>query len=184
MKTHPPKDVIDILHQGGVIAYPTEAVFGLGCDPENEAAVMRLLQLKQRSIAKGLILIAATWEQVSPYAKPLPEEMLQSALSVSGVTWVFPAASHAPPWITGQYDSIALRVSAHPVVRELCQLFGKPLVSTSANREGLPPARSVQEVMVTLGDHLDAVVVGELGGRLKPTEIRDILTGQVLRPGI
>ncbi len=169
-----------------VIAYPTEAVFGVGCDPDSETAVMRLLELKQRPVEKGLILIAADYEQLKPY---IDDSMLSDAQREAvfskwpgPVTFVFPARASTPRWLTGRFDSLAVRVTDHPLVVELCKAYGKPLVSTSANLTGQPPCRTTAEVVAQFGGAFP-VVVGETGGRLNPSEIRDALTGELFRQG-
>jgi Putative translation factor (SUA5) len=179
-------EAVSHLARGHVIAYATEAVFGLGCDPDNVQAVMRLLNIKQRPIEKGVILIAGSWEQLLPYVDlaRLPEEkLLQAQASWPGpFTWVMPASNTTPKWLTGQFDSIAVRVSAHPQVKELCLAWGKALVSTSANLSGEAPCRSEQDVETQLGGRVDFIVPGEVGGAVNPSEIRDVLTGKLLRP--
>lgn len=179
-------DAVRYLCAGEVIAYATEAVFGLGCDPDNEAAVTRLLAIKQRPREKGLILIAADWEQLRPYVDEarLPEPCLRRVLDSwpGPFTWILPARVHTPTWLTGRHDTLAVRVTDHPQVRQLCREFGKPLVSTSANLAGDPPCRTVQEVSAHLGHLLAFILPGEVGGRLNPSLIRDALTGQVIRP--
>ncbi|MCY1696666.1 L-threonylcarbamoyladenylate synthase type 1 TsaC [Lelliottia sp. SL45] len=177
---------LEVLRKEEVIAYPTEAVFGVGCDPDSELAVTRLLELKQRPVEKGLILIAANFEQLKPY---IDDSMLNkaqrdtiSAAWPGPVTFVFPSLPTTPRWLTGRFDSLAVRVTDHPLVVELCQTFGKPLVSTSANLTGLPPCRTSQEVLAQFGDDFP-VVIGETGGRQNPSEIRDALTGERFRQG-
>lgn len=172
----------DALAHGGVIACPTEAVWGLSCDPLNRAAVLRLLDLKQRDWRKGLILVAADFEQLPLFVElPSNNAMKRATATWPGpATWIFPAAPDAPWWLTGDHDGIAVRVTAHPVLRALCRRLG-PLVSTSANRSGRPPARSVTELRLQLGDDVDAIVPGPLGGLAKPTTIRDVQTGHILR---
>jgi len=177
---------VDVLKNEEVIAYPTEAVFGVGCDPDSEVAVTRLLTLKQRPVEKGLILIAASFEQLKPY---IDDSMLTSAQRETifsswpgPVTFVFPALPTTPRWLTGRFDSLAVRVTDHPLVIELCNRFGKPLVSTSANLTGLPPCRTAEEVSAQFGSEFP-VVIGETGGRLNPSEIRDALTGELFRQG-
>lgn len=176
---------IQHLLQGDLIAYPTEAVYGLGCDPLNESAVLRLLALKKREIAKGLILIAASVEQALPYidiSQIPPDRMQQILASWPGpFTWVFPATELVPAWIRGNHATVAMRVTAHPVATALCMEFGRPLVSTSANVAAYPPARSKQEVADMFPDGLACIVEGELGGLEKPTEIRDAKTGELFR---
>jgi len=174
------------LQQDEVIAYPTEAVFGLGCNPDSEAAVMALLALKQRPVEKGLILIAADYQQLQPYVDETRLSGEQKAKMFSfwpgPVTWVVPANAATPRWLTGRFDSLAVRVSDHPLVRQLCEAFGRPLVSTSANLTGLPPCRSAAEVHQQFGEAFP-VLAGDTGGRTNPSEIRDALTGELIRQG-
>lgn len=174
------------LKQASVIAYPTEAVFGLGCDPDSEIAVMSLLALKRRPIEKGLILIAADYQQLAPYVNDalLSTEQKERMFSrwPGPVTWVLPAHTDTPRWLTGRFKSLAVRVSDHPDVKMLCERFGKPLVSTSANLSGLPPCRNVAEVVEQFGRDFP-VLQGETGGRLNPSEIRDVLSGELFRQG-
>ncbi|MEH2922861.1 L-threonylcarbamoyladenylate synthase type 1 TsaC [Samsonia erythrinae] len=178
--------VLRALHNEQVIAYPTEAVFGLGCDPDSEVAVNRLLALKQRPWQKGLILIAADFSQLTPYIDDdaLSDEQKATMFSTwpGPVTWVLPAKPTTPQWLTGQFSSLAVRVSDHPLVIALCQRYGKPLVSTSANLSGQPPGRSVQDVFQQFGDRFP-VLRGDVGGRTNPSEIRDVLTGELIRQG-
>jgi L-threonylcarbamoyladenylate synthase len=179
------QSVIQALNDGGVIAYPTEAVFGLGCDPDNEAAVLKLLAIKQRPVEKGLILIAANYSQLLPYVEdsaiPL-EKRTQIFSSWPGhVSWVLPASKTAPKWISGQFDSIAVRVSAHPVVQQLCAAYGKPLVSTSANLSGQPSITDPIELEQSLGSKLSAIMPGALGGATQPSQIRSAITGDIVR---
>jgi L-threonylcarbamoyladenylate synthase len=172
-----------MLQRGAVIAYPTEAVFGLGCDPNDEDAVLRLLAIKGRSWEQGLILVAANFAQLRPYVLPLdPRRMARLRKSWPGPeTWVLPAAPETPPWLTGLHPGLAVRVSAHPAVQRLCRAFGGPLVSTSANRSGRAPARSSLAVRRRLGDKLDLIMGGATSGLARPTPIRDAATGAVLR---
>ena len=177
--------VITTLHSGGVIAYPTEAVFGLGCDPDNPLAVNRLLAIKQRPVSKGLILIAADINQLHPYIDlpRIPSERL-TAIEQSWPgphTWVMPAKCETPQWLTGDFDSIAVRVSAHPVVRQLCQAFGKPLVSTSANLTGQPAITDFEQLQTDMADQVDHLVPGPIDVNRKPSTITDALTGVVYR---
>lgn len=179
-------DVLQALQQEEVIAYPTEAVFGLGCDPDSEKAVNALLALKQRPWQKGLILIAANYEQLKPYVddSTLTDSQREAIFSVwpGPVTWVIPARLETPRWLTGSFDSLAVRVSDHPLVQQLCSQYGKPLVSTSANLSGQEPCRTIEEVRRQFGSSLP-VLAGLVGGRLNPSEIRDALTGKQFRQG-
>ncbi len=171
------------LHKGDVVAYPTEAIYGLGCDPLNRRAVARLLGIKQRPLSKGLILIAAGFDQLIPFVNHLPEEQMQAVLeSWPGPnTWLLPAAKSTPRWLTGGRDSIAVRVTAHPLAAGLCRAFGGAIVSTSANLSGYSPARTALEVRLRCPG-TDAILHGSTGDATQPTTIRNALTGEVIRP--
>jgi len=173
-----------LLANGGVIAYPTEGVWGLGCSPACLDAVERVLAIKQRPAHKGLILVAAEPEQLSPWIDwaALPLERLTEILCTwpGPITWVLPAHVHVSPLLRGKFDSLAVRVSAHPLVRVLCERHG-PLVSTSANHAGRRAAQSALQVRQWFAQDIDAVIPGALGGRKGPSEIRDGLTGERYR---
>lgn len=171
------------LRRGGVIAYPTEGVWGLGCDPFDPVAVARVLELKQRDVAKGLILVAASIEQFEPCIRRLSaaEHALLADSWPGPQTWVVPHGHILPAWITGYKPTAALRVSAHPVVAALCRAFGGPIVSTSANPSGRQPARSSLQVRRYFPRQLDYILPGRLGGQKGPTPIRDLVSGQLLR---
>jgi L-threonylcarbamoyladenylate synthase len=173
----------EAVRAGGIVAYPTEAVFGLGCDPLDERAVRRLLALKHRPIHKGLILIAASFEQISCFLQPLTlADQARLATTWPGpCTWLIPARSTTPRWLRGRHDTLAVRVTAHPLAAALCRACGHPLVSTSANLSGRPPARSALAVRRQLGQRIDYLLVGPVGGALKPTEIRELRTERLVR---
>lgn len=174
-----------ILQAGGIVAYPTEAVFGLGCDPLNPRTVMRLLALKQRPWQKGMILIASAEEQLQPYLLPLTAPLQQRVQSSwpGPVTWLLPARPEVPWWLRGEHETLAVRVTAHPLAAAMCEQFGGPVVSTSANLAGHEPARSALTVRRELGDKVDYILHGALGNRARPTEIRDAQTGRIIRAG-
>lgn len=174
-----------LLRNGGVIAYPTEAVWGLGCDPMSQPAVEKLLAIKQRPADKGMILIAAHVAQLDDVLdwSALPENRRQTVLDSwpAANTWIVPASSAAPAWVTGAHTGIAVRVSAHPQVIALCEAFGGPIVSTSANLSGQPAVDTQEALDPALLVRLDGVLPGRTGGLDRPSVIRDALTGQVLR---
>jgi L-threonylcarbamoyladenylate synthase len=174
---------VRVLRRGLVLAYPTEGVWGLGCDPYNASAVQRLLALKGRSASKGLILIAASVEQVRSLLRGLSPAQLQPILASwpGPVTWLVPTPSGFPAWITGGKPTLAVRVSAHAGVVALCCAFGGPIVSTSANPSGRAAARTELAVRRYFRDRLDGLLPGELGGLQGPSEIRDALTGRIIR---
>ena len=178
-------DAVRALRAGGVVAYPTEAVYGLGCDPRDGRAIERIIALKGRPESSGLILIAAEFSQLAPFLAPLPASLEARATAhwPGPVTWVWPAAPGVAAILTGGRDTLAVRVTAHPVARALCHAFGGALVSTSANRHGADAARDAAAVRTAFGSAVDVSVDGPCGGLARPTEIRDVRSGAVLRAG-
>jgi len=178
-------DAVTVLRRGGLVACPTEGVWGLGCDPFDEAAVLRLLALKQRTVDKGLILVAASATQLDGLVDwdALPAERRDAVLASwpGPHTWIVPAAPRVPRWITGDHAGVAVRVSAHPVVVALCEAFAGALVSTSANLAGDPAPRSRAQLAAHIRDGVDAIVAGETSGLDQPTTIRDARNGRQLR---
>lgn len=176
---------VRILHQGGVLAYPTEAVWGLGCDPWNADAVRHILRIKRRPEHKGLILVAANMEQLHPLLAPLTQqERERMAATWPGPnTWLIPdPQGFVPTWVKGHHASVAVRVSDHPLVQRLCSAWGRPLISTSANPASYPPARDRLRVMTYFGSKLDLVVHGQTGGYSQPSTIRSLHDSSIIRP--
>lgn len=168
------------LKAGNVIAYPTEAVYGLGCEPRNETAVLDLLQLKQRPIEKGLILIAASLAQLEPYLE-LTDEILNRVLPTwpGAITWIIPAKADIPRWLTGSHSSLAVRVTAHPIAKQLCESYGAAIVSTSANISTQAAFKNAHQVAQAFPELF--VLDGALGNLAQETAIYDALTGEKLR---
>ena len=177
------KYAAEVIRNGGIVAYPTEAVFGLGCDPDCQAAVTQILHLKQRSRQAGLILIAESVAQLYDWITPTVVERERLLATHGVITWIVTANPLTPRWITGGRKTIAVRITQHPVAAALCRLAGTPLVSTSANRHGHAPARSALSVRCKFGRQIDYIVPGTTGKQSRPSEIRDARTGIVLRPG-
>jgi L-threonylcarbamoyladenylate synthase len=171
---------------GGVIAYPTESVWGLGCDPWSQTAVKRLLQLKQRKWQQGLILVASRWHHIEPLLASLEphQRMCLQASWPGSTTWLLPDSEDLiPPWIRGQHSTVAVRLSAHPLVVALCDATGGLLVSTSANRSGGAPARTSLQVRLAFGQTLDYILPGTLGHAISPSQIYDLQSGALIRAG-
>jgi len=174
-----------ILWQGGIIAYPTEAVWGLGCIPENLEGVRRILSLKNRSVDRGVILVAADISQFDVYLEELSQPQLDRLRSrwPGPFTYLVEDNGAAPPWLTGDHKTLALRVSAHPVIQAICRTAGSALVSTSANPTGKKPARDALQVRKYFGNQLDMIYPGELGDRSHPSRIVDLSSNTILREG-
>lgn len=170
------------IQQGGVVAYPTEAVYGLGCDPRNEAAVRRLLQIKSRPASKGLILLGADIDQLLPFIElsAAQEKQLRADWPLA-TTYLIRASAATPEWIRGNHSKVAVRVSQHPVAAALARLSGGAIVSTSANHAGEPACRNAFQVMKQLAADLDFVVTGQCDRASRPSTIIDLDSGAVLR---
>jgi L-threonylcarbamoyladenylate synthase len=171
----------DVLLAGGIIAYPTEGVYGLGCMPDDEAAVVEILALKRRDPAKGLILIASSnrqlsgWIDIDPGNLPDPDPKLPT-------TWIAPATPRVSPLVRGDHPGIAVRLTTNATAAALCDAVDSPIVSTSANVAGQPVARNRFVLRRRFGGRVDYIVPGECGPAAGPSEIRDLATGRVLRP--
>ncbi|MFT7286434.1 MAG: L-threonylcarbamoyladenylate synthase [Halieaceae bacterium] len=177
------RQCIRALAGGGVIACPTEAVWGLSCDPWSQEAVLRLLALKGRPAEKGLILVAADERQLAFLIDDLPVA-LRKKMSISwpgANTWLVPHRGRVPALVHGRHESVAVRVSGHPLVRQLCRSWGTVLVSSSANRAGALAPRDLFAVRRYFADGLDAVLPGSVGCSDRPSTIRDVFSDQVLR---
>ncbi|VXA56887.1 putative ribosome maturation factor (dsRNA-binding protein) (RimN) [Acinetobacter proteolyticus] len=177
-----------LLKQGQVLAYPTEAVWGLGCDPFNEQAFQEILELKHRPIEKGVILLAGHLDQVEHLLQDLNADLRQQVIASwsnrleteRATTWLLPADQSIPTWIKGQHPLVAVRVTTHPLCMALCQQFGGFIVSTSANPAGLAPAQHLDDAQAYFGNNLN-YLQGDLGLSREPSRILNALTGEVVR---
>jgi len=174
---------VEQLRAGQIIAYPTEAVYGLGCDPGNESAVRKLLSLKGRHESAGFVLIASNFSQLQPWVASTDESLLDKAMQTwpGPVTWLFPRAADVPDFIAGAHNTVAVRITAHEPSRDLCQAFGAALISSSANLTAARPALSVSEVEGYFGHNIAGILAGALGGEEQPSQIRDLASGEILR---
>ncbi len=170
------------LKRGGMIAYPTESCYGLGCDPANRRGVQRILKLKQRPQRKGLILIASHYHQVARYLQPITpaEQVRLQQDGAQAITYLMPAKPSCPHWLRGEHDTLAVRFTAHPIARNLCRSAGSALVSTSANRSGMRPAKTYAECQRMFGKKV-WVLRGRVGKRKQPSTIRAWADGRILR---
>jgi L-threonylcarbamoyladenylate synthase len=173
----------DVLLGGGVIAYPTEGVFGLGCLPDDIDAVTRILALKQRSPRKGLILIAAYAEQFDAWIDPSVRGALPDPDPRQPVTWIVRPAARVAAIVTGDNPGLAIRITTSPIAAAVCEAVEMPVVSTSANIAGRPVARNAFILRRSFGHLVDYLVPGECGPASGPSEIRELETGRVLRSG-
>ncbi|QJC28661.1 hypothetical protein GJT81_01345 [Enterobacteriaceae endosymbiont of Plateumaris consimilis] len=176
---------IDALKLGKIIAYPTESVFGLGCDPDNKNAVYKLLSIKKRNINKGFILIASDYKQLLSYIDETKLSLKQINMVLSCqkfITWTIPISLNTPYWLTGNFNSIAIRITDYYPINKLCRFYGKPIVSTSANITGHKPCLYSHEINSHFKKKI-LILHGSIGGYKKPSEIRDITTNKIIRKG-
>ena len=169
-----------VLKQGGLVAYASEYCFGLGCDPLNRDAVLRLLRIKRRPVHKGLIVLAADPAQLAPFVTGIPDPVRASWPGPH--TWLLDPRAGVPAWITGSHPRVAVRVTAHAQAAALCNYAGMAIVSTSANVAGATPARSGREVQRRFGALIDCILDGRVGRARAPTPIRDAASGALIRP--
>lgn len=175
---------VTCLNNEQLLAYPTEAVWGLGCCPNSTAALEKLLALKNRPAHKGLILVAGSWQQLEPWLTGITNEQitLLKASWPGPQTWLVPDPNNlAHPLVKGSHPNVALRFTAHPLVQQLCLAFGGPIVSTSANLTHQPALTSQAQVEATFAGKLGYILAGELGGLAQPTPIQDLTTNQSIR---
>ncbi|MFO8152856.1 L-threonylcarbamoyladenylate synthase [Thioalkalivibrio sp.] len=177
--------IATVVRNGGVIAYPTEAVFGLGCRPADAAAFERLLEIKNRDVGKGVIVITDDLSRVAHWLEPVPEAMqaMAEASWPGPHTWLWPARPACPDWLRGRHTRLAVRVTAHASVRALCSAAGSALVSTSANRSGAPPCRDTECVRRHFEGRVDGILDRPCGEAERPSSIRDMVTGAWIRGG-
>jgi L-threonylcarbamoyladenylate synthase len=170
------------LRCGEIIAYPTEAVYGLGCDPLNADAIQRILELKQRPVAKGMILIAANFQQIEDYIEI--DDVIKKRVTLTWPgphTWVLPAQPWVPEYLTGEHQTLAVRITDHPIATKICEHFGQAIVSTSANPSGLKPPKTLLQLRKYFSPQDLLMLPGTTGALNQPTTIRNAVTGERLR---
>ncbi len=171
------------LRQGGLLAYPTESCYGIGCLPRNNRALRRLVRLKKRPQDKGMIVIGDTAEQLQPLLRPLDKPTLAELKRQwpARKTFLLPADSRLPPLLRGRGRSkLAVRVPDHAVARSLCRQLNTPLVSTSCNLAGRRPVKTERETRRLFGRRL-MIVGGRIGNARTPSQIIDWASGRRLR---
>lgn len=174
-------DAHPILQRGGILAYPTEAIYGLGCDAFNQTAVESIYSLKEREGKKGFIVLISNWAQLTELTEAVTDEQHAriSATWPGFVTWIFQAAPTLPRWLVGDQNTIAIRMSAHPTAHALAT--ASPIISTSANLSGQPPAKTAEEIQQQFTTGIDAIVQGSLGSFSQPSPIYNVQSGLRLR---
>lgn len=173
----------DILLGGGVVAYPTEGVFGLGCMPDMPRALLRLLEIKGREPSKGLILVASSRKQFAGFVAVDDLEKLPEPDAKSPVTWIARSGPNTHSLVQGANSGVAIRLCTNPVAVALCNALQSPITSTSANLSGKPAIRHKILLQRTFAHRVDYLVPGDCGPAIGPSEIRVLADGRLLRPG-
>ncbi len=167
---------------GAIFGYPTDTIWGFGCHPLIAPSVTRILQIKQRSPDKGLILLSSRLEYCAAYLDAEPEQLKPiRAPADRPTTWLVPASEFCPPWIRGNFTSVAIRITDHPLLQILCDRLEAPIVSTSANRAGRAPVRNALQMRKQFGQELDYIVTGFTAGSGQASEIKHLDTGITVR---
>lgn len=173
---------VHAVSRGAVFGYPTDTVWGFGCHPLIASSVSRILQIKNRSPDKGLILLSSRIEYCSTYLDVETDQLAALASPTNQpTTWLATASALCPPWIRGIYPTVAIRITSHPLVQAICDGLQAPVVSTSANRGGKATARNSIQMRKQFGSELDYIVTGFPTGSLQPSEIRSLANGTILR---
>ena len=173
-----------LFFEGAVFAYPTEAVFGLGCNIDNKNSINKILNLKKRDASKGLIVISDNIEKVrNLISDDYFKLFVQSSSTAIPTTWLYPASSIVLPEVTGGSNKIAIRITRHEASRNLCKLLNSPIISTSANIAGKKPMLKIDETLDFFGNNIDYVINDKIGESTKPSRILDLITKKVLRDG-
>lgn len=175
-------NVAEIVQSGGVVAYPTESVYGLGCDPDNLESLRKILTIKNRPNDKGFIILVSHIDQARPYIQPLSDsdrEQLNTPRQ-RATTWLIPKKTQVPELLSGQFETVAVRITNHPVALAICETLNGPLVSTSCNLSGQPELISAEQVLTQMPSTIDLVIDAECGGE-RPSQIIDLASGRVLR---
>ena len=177
------EDISDAIVKGKIIAYPTESVFGIGCDPENEQSINKIIEIKNRGKQKGLIIIA---DEVKKLSKFIHKDYLDLFIKKSDIeskptTWIVPSSKHVLNLVKGEDSSVALRITQHPIASRICKYSNKAIISTSANISNKTPAKNSNEILMQFGEEIDIIVDERVGDSIKPTQIVDLITNKVIR---
>tara|TARA_Y100000590_G_scaffold450345_1_gene589855 strand:+ start:9845 stop:10423 length:579 start_codon:yes stop_codon:yes gene_type:complete len=177
------EDISDAIVKGKIIAYPTESVFGIGCDPENEQSINKIIEIKNRGKQKGLIIIA---DEVKKLSKFIHKDYLDLFIKKSDIeskptTWIVPSSKHVLNLVQGENSSVALRITQHPIASRICKYSNKAIISTSANISNKTPAKNSNEILMQFGEEIDIIVDERVGDSIKPTQIVDLITNKVIR---
>ena len=154
---------LDVLKKGGVILYPTDTVWGLGCDATNEEAVQRLFEIKKRPGAKSMVLLASDMDMVARFVRKIPDMAIDLVeVNDKPMTIIYPGAEHLAPSTVADDGSVGIRIPVSNFCLELIRRFRKPITSTSANISGDPTPLEFDDIPAEIRDAVDYVVPPEI----------------------
>ena len=152
------KNAVEVMRKGGVILYPTDTVWGIGCDATNEEAVRKVYQIKQRDDSKALICLVDSDARLQRYVRNVPEVAWQLIDCMDKpTTLILDGAVNLAQNLIGEDGSIGIRITQEPFSKELCFRFQKAIVSTSANISGEPAAQNYRDITPQLLEAVDYV---------------------------
>ena len=153
------KKACDVLRKGGLILYPTDTIWGIGCDATNEEAVQRVYTLKQRADNKAMLLLLGNEARLESYVQEVPE-IAWSLIEVADrpLTLIYPGARNLAPNLIAEDGSVGIRITREEFSRRLCEQFRRPVVSTSANISGQPAPHTFQEIAEEIKQGVDYIV--------------------------
>lgn len=170
-----------IIRRGGIIAYPTDTIYGLGCNPFNIEAVERINTIKQRPANKQFILLAAHIDQVRSLIVLDSDHKSLISLSTEPTSWIVKASQHAPCWLTDKDNSLTFRISKNETVEKLCSALGHAVISTSANISGKKPAKNALEIHRYFHNTVDKILASNKKLTGSPSKIIRLCDNHIIR---
>ena len=171
-----------VIRYGGIIAYPTDTIYGLGCDPYNADAVASINDIKQRPRNKQFILLAGHTDQVAPLVELDKDQQHKITRASEPTSWVIEARPSAPGWLISEQGTITIRISQQHDVQRLCQALGQAIISTSANPSGKPPARNSLELHKYFHHSVDVILASHKMLAASPSKVVRLCDNHVIRP--
>ena len=170
-----------VINSGGIIAYPTDTIYGLGCDPYDADAVARLSDIKSRSALKQFILLAGHIEQIKAFVDLTEDQQQKITQNKEATSWVIKANKHTPAWLLNKDKTVTIRLSKHSDVKKLCHILGHAIISTSANLSGQRPARNALELHQRFHSSIDKIMASNEKLTARPSKVIRLCDNHILR---
>ncbi|MFV9614726.1 MAG: L-threonylcarbamoyladenylate synthase [Gammaproteobacteria bacterium] len=175
------RHAVHIINRGGIIAYPTDTIYGLGCDPYNPDAVKKINAIKQRPLNKQFILLAANINQLRPLILIKKEQEKIITQNTQVTSWIVKASPTAPPWLVGDSKTLCIRISKHDEVQRLCNTLGHAIISTSANLAGKKTAKNALQLHKYFHQYVEIILIANKNPGRKASKIIRLCDNQVIR---